>query len=90
VVEFLDEAGACCGLDWHSFVETDPRYFRPTEVDYLLGDSSKAREQLGWMPRVNFKELVQRMVRHDLNLARQERMLADAEPAGQSLAQSHG
>jgi GDPmannose 4,6-dehydratase len=78
VAQFLDEAAACCGLDWHKYVETDPRYLRPTEVDYLLGDSSKARKKLGWKPRVSFKQLVQRMVEHDLELARQERTLANA------------
>jgi GDPmannose 4,6-dehydratase len=78
VREFLDEAAACCGLDWNKFVETDPRYLRPTEVDFLLGDSSKARQQLGWKPQVGFRELVRRMVEHDLDLARQERTLADA------------
>ena len=78
VAEFLDEASSCCGLDWHEFVETDARYYRPTEVDYLLGDASKAREKLGWAPRVSFKELVRRMVEHDLKLAQQERMLVDA------------
>jgi GDPmannose 4,6-dehydratase len=91
VAEFLDEAAACCGLDWHSFVETDPRYFRPTEVDYLLGDSSRARTQLGWKPRLGFRELVQRMARHDLDLARQECLLAaDAAHQGRALAQSNG
>ena len=49
---------AYCGLDWTQYVETDPRYFRPTEVDYLLGDASKARRQLGWKPKVSFEELV--------------------------------
>ena len=78
VREFLDEAAACAGLDWHRFVETDPRYLRPTEVDALLGDASKAREKLGWRPRVNFKELVRRMVEYDLELARQEHLLAGA------------
>jgi GDPmannose 4,6-dehydratase len=78
VRDFLDEAAACAGLDWHRFVETDPRYFRPTEVDFLLGDGSKAREKLGWEPRVDFPELVRRMVEHDLELARQEHLLAGA------------
>jgi GDPmannose 4,6-dehydratase len=78
VAEFLDEASACLGLDWHRFVETDPRYLRPTEVDFLLGDSSKAREKLGWAPRVNFKALVRRMVDYDLDQARQERTLFEA------------
>jgi GDPmannose 4,6-dehydratase len=78
VREFLDEAAECCDLDWHEHVEIDPRYFRPAEVDYLQGDSSKAREVLGWKPRVDFRELVRRMVEHDLELARQEHMLREA------------
>src|SRR6202167_2760087 len=73
VREFLDEAAACCGLDWHEFVETDSRYLRPTEVDFLLGDASKARQQLGWAPRVSFRELVRRMVAYDLDQAQQQR-----------------
>jgi len=51
-------------------VEVDPRYFRPTEVDYLVGDPSKARRQLGWRHRVSFDELVEQMVKHDLKLAK--------------------
>ncbi len=54
-------------------VSVDPRYFRPTEVDALLGDASKAREQLGWQPRVGFAELVAEMVREDLSLARRDK-----------------
>ncbi len=90
VAEFLDEASACCGLDWHKFVETDPRYLRPTEVDFLLGDSSKAREKLGWSPRVNFKALVRRMVDHDLDQARQERTLSNAGHKISSRGSTHG
>src|SRR5579864_156147 len=78
VGEFLDAAAACCGLDWTKYVETDTRYFRPTEVDYLLGDSSKAREKLGWKPRVDFQELVRMMMDHDMELAKQEVTLAAA------------
>jgi GDPmannose 4,6-dehydratase len=78
VREFLDEAAACCGLDWHEFVETDPRYLRPTEVDFLLGDASKARQKLNWTPRVGFRELVRKMVDYDLDQAQQQRMLTDA------------
>jgi GDPmannose 4,6-dehydratase len=78
VREFLDAAAECVDLDWHRFVETDSRYLRPTEVDYLLGDASKAREHLGWKPRIDFQELVRRMVEHDLDQARQESMLAAA------------
>jgi GDPmannose 4,6-dehydratase len=53
-------------------VEVDPRYFRPTEVDYLVGDPSKARRQLGWRHRVSFDELVEQMVKQDLKLAKQQ------------------
>jgi GDPmannose 4,6-dehydratase len=78
VREFLQLAGDVCGIDWKRHVETDPRYLRPTEVDFLLGDSSKARQKLGWKPRVSFEELVRMMVEHDLELAAQERTLAQA------------
>lgn len=77
VREFLDAAFGYVSLDWQRHVEIDPRYFRPTEVSHLLGDSRKAREVLGWRPRVGFGELVQMMVEHDLELARQERALLD-------------
>jgi GDPmannose 4,6-dehydratase len=66
VKEFLEEAFSYAGLDWREYVEVDPRYFRPTEVDSLLGDASKARKQLGWEPRIRFKELVKLMVDADL------------------------
>lgn len=72
VREFLDETFGYLDLDWKEFVETDPRYYRPAEVDLLLGDSSKARRVLGWEPKVGFRELVQIMVDHDLELARLE------------------
>lgn len=78
VQDFLHEAFAYAGLDWREYVAIDPRYFRPAEVDFLLGDASKAREKLGWKPRVNFSALVHMMVDHDLELARRERLLADA------------
>ncbi len=78
VREFLEEASSVIGLDWKKHVEMDPRYLRPTEVDSLLGDSSKARKALNWKPRVSFKELVRMMVEHDLELARQERTLMSA------------
>ena len=76
--DFLDLAGAHCGLDWTKHVEIDPRYFRPTEVDHLMGESSKARRELGWAPKVNFEALVKMMVDHDLELARQEQTLSAA------------
>jgi GDPmannose 4,6-dehydratase len=75
VREFLEAAFARVGLDWRDYVEIDPRYFRPTEVDHLLGDASKARQRLGWRPRVSFPELVARMVDHDLELARREALV---------------
>jgi GDPmannose 4,6-dehydratase len=78
VREFLDVAGVYAGLDWTKHVETDPRYFRPSEVDHLCGDSSKARRELGWRPKVEFRELVRLMIEHDLDLAQQERTLAEA------------
>jgi GDPmannose 4,6-dehydratase len=78
VGEFLDQAASCCGLDWKKFVETDPRYLRPTEVDHLLGDPSKIKQKLGWQPKVSFEKLVKLMVDHDLELARQEQTLAQA------------
>ncbi|HSE17306.1 MAG TPA: GDP-mannose 4,6-dehydratase [Pyrinomonadaceae bacterium] len=72
VRDFLNEAFGYLDLDWKEFVETDPRYYRPAEVDLLLGDASKARRILGWKPKVGFKELVRLMVDYDLNLARLE------------------
>lgn len=66
VREFLEEAFAYVGLKWQDHVEIDPRYFRPTEVDMLIGDGSKAREILGWQPKVTFKELVKMMVDADM------------------------
>ncbi len=65
VEEFLDEAFGCAGLDWRTYVKIDERYFRPAEVDLLIGDYSKARERLGWEPTVRFKELVRMMVDAD-------------------------
>ena len=72
VRDFLDEAFGLLDLDWKEYVEKDPRYYRPTEVDLLLGDASKARKALGWEPKVGFKQLVRLMVEHDLKLAEQE------------------
>jgi GDPmannose 4,6-dehydratase len=78
VREFLDLAASICGVDWKRCVALDPRYLRPTEVDFLQGDSSKARAKIGWKPRVSFEELVRMMVEHDLELARQEKTLSEA------------
>ncbi len=62
VKDFLEEVFTYLQLDWHDFVVTDPRYMRPTEVDALCGDASKAREVLGWKPEINFTSLVREMV----------------------------
>ena len=70
VRQFLDEVFGLLGLDWNKYVEVDPRYFRPAEVDLLLGDPKKAREELNWRPRVNFKGLAKMMVDGDWALAR--------------------
>jgi GDPmannose 4,6-dehydratase len=72
VREFLDEAFGHAGMDWKPHVEKDERYFRPAEVDILVGDASKAKKQLGWSPKVKFKELVRMMVDEDLRLTEQE------------------
>jgi len=69
VAEFLDHAFGHLGLDWHDHVEVDPRFERPAEVDLLLGDASKARQILGWKPRVTFAGLVQIMVDADVAAA---------------------
>jgi GDPmannose 4,6-dehydratase len=68
VREFLDIAFNYVGLNWEDYVTIDPRFFRPAEVDILLGDSSKARRELNWKPRVDFHELVEMMVHNDIKL----------------------
>ena len=73
VREFLDATFAQLDLDWHDHVEIDSRYLRPTEVDQLVGDPSRAKEKLGWEAKVGFEELVRMMVDHDLELARVEK-----------------
>ena len=90
VREFLDVAAACCELDWKKFVESDARYFRPTEVDYLLGDASKITGKVGWKPRIGFEQLVRMMMEHDLELARQEQTLAKAGHKVVLRGASHG
>jgi GDPmannose 4,6-dehydratase len=72
VREFLEEAFGLLDLDWRDHVEIDPRYFRPAEVDLLLGDPTKARTILGWEPKVSFRELVRLMVESDMRLAGRE------------------
>jgi len=66
VKDFLDLAFACVDLDWHNYVEVDPLYYRPSEVDNLVADTSKARKQLKWHHRVELRELVSVMVRAEL------------------------
>jgi GDPmannose 4,6-dehydratase len=78
VQELVEAAFTRVGLDWERHVRIDPRYYRPTEVDYLQGDPAKAMRVLGWRPRVSFGELVAMMVDHDVELARQERTLQQA------------
>lgn len=68
VEEFLTEAFSHVDLDWRDYVELDPKYLRPAEVDLLIGDASKARRELGWNPKVTFKELVRLMVDADVSL----------------------
>jgi GDPmannose 4,6-dehydratase len=77
VREFLDEVFGLLKLDWKQHVEIDPRYFRPAEVDLLLGDAAKARKQLNWTPIVTFKALAKMMTESDWQLAKRERVIAD-------------
>jgi GDPmannose 4,6-dehydratase len=72
VREFLEKTFGYLELDWEKYVEIDPRYFRPAEVDLLLGDAGKARRKLGWEPKVTFDGLVKLMTDYDLKLAQQE------------------
>jgi len=79
VRDCLDVAFGVLGLDWKEYVELDPRYLRPTEVDHLRGDASKAREKLGWKPRTTFAQMVKEMVASDLDDARRE--VANGKPS---------
>lgn len=78
VREFLEEAFRLAGLDPWKYVEIDPKYFRPAEVDLLIGDASKAKEKLGWQPKVTFRELVKIMV--DADIAQLDRQLSGKVP----------
>jgi len=77
VKDFLKIAFEYLSLNYEEFVETSDKYYRPNEVEYLLGDSTKARKQLGWKPEVEFEQLVHMMVDFDLNLAKREKLLID-------------
>jgi len=78
VREFCERAFGRVGLDYKDFVEIDPRYYRPAEVDLLLGDPTKAKTKLGWEPKVTFEGLVDMMVDADMELAAREKTLKDA------------
>ena len=69
VEDFVAAAFGLVGLDWHDHVEIDPRYFRPSEVDLLCGDASRARQHLGWISRTSFDQLIRVMLEHDLEEA---------------------
>jgi GDPmannose 4,6-dehydratase len=77
VREFLALVFQQLDLDYRQYVHVDPRYFRPAEVDVLLGDASRARRVLGWQPKVDFRALAKMMVDADLRIARRERLMAD-------------
>jgi len=81
VREFLEKTFGYLDLDWQEYVEIDPRYFRPAEVDLLLGDAGKARRKLGWEPKVSFNQLVKLMTDHDLELAKQEAATRELKPS---------
>jgi GDPmannose 4,6-dehydratase len=87
VKEFLEAAFNRADLDWKKYVKTDKRYYRPTEVDYLLGDPSKAARELTWRPKITFDGLVDMMVASDLELAKQEKTLREA---GHDIHGGHG
>jgi GDPmannose 4,6-dehydratase len=76
VRDFCAEAFGLLGLDWKQHVQFDARYERPSEVDLLIGDPAKAKRQLGWEPKVRFKDLVKIMIDADLELAKREAQIA--------------
>ncbi len=77
VREFVEEVFGYLDMDWHKYVEVDPVYFRPTEVDMLQGDATKAAKILGWKPKVSFKELAKMMTDADMKIAQQEKIIAE-------------
>jgi GDPmannose 4,6-dehydratase len=82
VREFAEKVFAKLDLDYQQHVAIDPRYFRPTEVDVLLGDATKAHKFLGWQPRIGFEKLIDMMIAADLETAEKEKTLLDAGYAG--------
>ncbi len=89
VREFLELAFDRVKLDYSKYVEIDPRYCRPAEVDVLCGDASKARRVLGWEPKVGFEELVAMMIEADLERARKERLLSDNSKLNTQTSERH-
>ena len=77
VKSFVEKAFEYVGLNFEDFVESSERYFRPNEVDFLLGDYSKAENQLGWKPKTSIDDLIKMMVEEDLRLANREKVLID-------------
>ena len=78
VKEFVETAFALAELDPYKYIIIDPKYYRPAEVDYLLGDATKAKTILNWEPKISFDELVKEMVENDLELARKEYILKNS------------
>ena len=86
VRDFCEKTFSQLGLDYEDHVEIDPRYYRPAEVELLLGDSSKACEQLGWKPQTSFEQLVEMMVTNDLGIAKQELVVKETQLRGSHAA----
>jgi GDPmannose 4,6-dehydratase len=82
VREFVEEVFGYLDLDWQQYVEIDERYFRPSEVDILLGDARKARKILNWEPKVTFRELARLMTDVDMKIARREKIIEEHENHG--------
>jgi GDPmannose 4,6-dehydratase len=83
VKEFVAEVFSYLDLDWQKYVEIDPRYFRPSEVDYLQGDASKAKKVLKWEPKVTFKELARMMTDADMEIAENEEIIKNHQKTKQ-------
>jgi GDPmannose 4,6-dehydratase len=77
VREFLIQAFKYVDIDWEKYIQTSEKYFRPNEVEYLLGDAAKANKILGWKPETSFDQLVELMVKEDLLLAEREKVLIE-------------
>ena len=78
VREFVEKAFLVVDLNWEKYVEISEKYFRPNEVDHLLGDASKAEKYLGWKPKTSFDELIEIMVKEDMKLAEKEKILMES------------